>query len=92
MSRTFNADDLIRLPRRFYQDHFERALDTPDAVKATAAHVWVKAGDPANAELLDDALFYADPAGPDACPRGLIASAAATVAAFSAYWQLGASK
>ena len=73
---------LIRIPWKFYLDHFERGLPTPDDVKSTARHVWIDAADPALESLRADAEFYADQFGPDNCPA-ITASAKATLAAIT---------
>lgn len=70
--------NLIRLPKRFFDDHAERDLDTPAIVRETKNHYFIHATDPAVAELRDDAAFYADEHGPDHLPPGLKASARAT--------------
>ena len=49
----------IRIPRVFADDHAERELPTPELVKAGPRHYLVSQDDPALAELLDDARFYA---------------------------------
>jgi hypothetical protein len=71
----------IKIPDRFYIDHMERALPTPEDVGNFKNHALVMADDPALWELLSDAEHYAHPSGPDAAPRGVIASAKATVRA-----------
>lgn len=70
----------INLPRRFYWDHLERDLPTPEMLQSNAAHIVVDAADPAMAEYLADAEYYASNAM-DQCPPGIRASAVATVAA-----------
>lgn len=57
--------NLIRIPKGFYEDHGDRALPTPVAVKETGRHVWIDRSDPDMAELVNDAEFYADPWGPE---------------------------
>jgi len=56
-------DRIIRLPRMFYDDHQERDLPTPEAIRANAKSVWVSLDDPNLDELLDDAEYYAIPYG-----------------------------
>jgi hypothetical protein len=73
---------LIRLPWKFYIDHFERGLPTPDDVKSTDRHVYVSADDPHLNSLWADAEFYAHKFGPDLCPS-IKASAKATLAAIT---------
>jgi hypothetical protein len=75
------AAKTIRVPERFYVDHMERALPTPEDVGSLSNHALVRSDDPALGELLSDAEHYAHPSGPDAAPRGVIASAKATVRA-----------
>ena len=72
---------LIRIPERFYTDHLERDLDTPEDIGDNARYAVVRSDDPALAELLNDAEFYAHPFGPDAGPKGVTMSAKATVRA-----------
>jgi hypothetical protein len=74
-------DANIRIPERFYTDHLERALDTPVDIGDNARYAIVRSDDPALAELLNDAEFYAHPSGPDAGPKGVTMSAKATVRA-----------
>jgi len=50
---------MIRIPKRFYDDHCERDLEAPEILKETKAHYWV-AVDENLAELLYDAHFYSD--------------------------------
>jgi hypothetical protein len=71
----------IKIPDRFYIDHMERALPTPEDVGTFKNHALIRADDPCIRELLSDAEHYAHPSGPDAAPRGVIASAKATVRA-----------
>jgi hypothetical protein len=71
---------LIRIPRRFYRDHMERDLPTPEIVRSTKQHIYIASDDPALPELLNDAEYYADPWGPDG-GIGLRLSAVATVKA-----------
>ena len=71
----------IRVPSYFYTDHLDRALDTPADLGKCKTHAVVSSDDPHLRELLDDAEFYAHPSGPDACGKGLIMSAKATVRA-----------
>ena len=73
--------EFYRIPKRFFDDHAERDLDTPAIVKETKTHYFVRADDPFVAELRDDAEFYADDHGPDLLPPGLKASARAAFAA-----------
>lgn len=73
--------DIVRIPWRFFIDHKERALPTPAVVKETKAHYWIDRADPAYQELVDDAQYYADPAGPDQCPAGIISGAKALLKA-----------
>ena len=72
---------LIRIPWQFYLDHFERSLPTPEEVKSTKRHLWIRADDPFLESLRADAEFYADQFGPDA--PWLKASAQATVKAIN---------
>ena len=51
---------MIRIPKKFYDDHCGRDLEAPEIVKETKAHYFV-AEDQHLDELLDDARFYEDP-------------------------------
>jgi hypothetical protein len=71
----------IKIPDRFYIDHMERSLPTPEDIGSFKNHALIRADDAALGELLSDAEHYAHPSGPDAAPRGVITSAKATVRA-----------
>ena len=73
---------LIRIPKGFYQDHADRDLPTPEVVRCTSRHLYVRSDDPALPELLNDAEYYSDPHGPWA-GIGLRSSALATVRAIA---------
>jgi hypothetical protein len=82
------STETIRLPWKFYIDHAERSLPTPDDVRSTKTHVYVSATDHRLVELLGDAEFYCDPHGPDAdWLGGLKRSAAATVKAIKTHFE-----
>ena len=49
---------MIRIPKRFYDDHRERDLDSPVIVKETKTHYWIKKHDEALPELIADARYY----------------------------------
>jgi len=53
---------LIKIPRRFYDDHCERDLAAPGVCKTTRTHYWIDALSRDLSELLDDAEHYASPA------------------------------
>ena len=75
---------LIKIPQRFLIDHEERDLPTPEVVKSTQRHFWVKANDPHLGELISDAEFYAEPyidAKPGEHNWGYVVSARATLKA-----------
>ena len=55
---------LIRIPKRFYIDHYERGLPTPDEVRETKQHIYISSTDPHLESLRADAEFYADRWGP----------------------------
>jgi hypothetical protein len=56
---------LVRIPRRFFDDHDTRGLSAPVVHHATSHHYWIDARDGAIADLISDAQFYADPAAQD---------------------------
>jgi len=73
--------NLIKIPQRFFRDHQDRDLETPEIVKATKTHFWIKADDPHIGELYDDADYYAEPyidAKPGDYVWGVVVSARAT--------------
>ena len=41
------AAELIKLPKVFFDDHDERSLPSPEVVKTTKPHYWVRRDDPA---------------------------------------------
>lgn len=55
----------VRLPATFYDDHEERGLETPPAIRRTKQHVWIDSAHEHVSELVSDAEFYADPVGFD---------------------------
>jgi hypothetical protein len=75
-------EKLIRIPWKFYLDHYERGLPTPDDLRTTKSHVYISANDPHLNSLLADAKFYAHKFGPDLCPS-IKTSAAATMSAIN---------
>lgn len=74
---------VVRVPRYFFEDHETRLLPTPDVVRSGARWVDVIAEGYGFEDLVDDALHYASPYGPDAIDDGgkLVRSAKATVRA-----------
>lgn len=56
----------IRIPKRFFVDHWERDLPTPKILKETSSHYYIDAKDEALDELISDAKHYADPRATDA--------------------------
>lgn len=77
-----SAETVVRLPRRFFDDHESRDLPTPPTLRETKRHVWVDPyADPAAwAELVSDILFYAGSGAPDGYPE-MNRAARATLAA-----------
>jgi len=73
------ADVLIRIPKRFLNDHLERDLPAPAIVRETKSHCFIDPRDPAIGELANDAGHYAD--GLDEAPLGIVLSARATLRA-----------
>ena len=54
--------DLIRVPKKFYDDHsVNLSLEAPPVVRETKRHYWIDASSEHLAELLSNASFYADP-------------------------------
>ena len=52
--------NLIKLPRKFYDDHAERDLSTPAAIRSNSKSVWVSIDDLNIDELISDAEHYAN--------------------------------
>lgn len=75
----------IRIPSRFIDDHFDRGLPTPADTSTSDRYAIIKADDPHLIALLGDAEHYAamtERRGRyDCMPRGIVASAKATVRA-----------
>lgn len=71
----------IRIPKRFFLDHWERDLPTPEILRDTAKHYFISSDDPNLPELLDDAAHYAHAHGPDEAPAGLKPAARALIEA-----------
>ena len=75
------SNTLIKIPTKFFDDHEDRDLDTPEVVKFTQKNYWIKADDPHIGELYEDADYYAYPyidAKPGDYVWGLVVSARAT--------------
>jgi hypothetical protein len=49
---------LFKIPYRFFNDHCERGLPTPEIHHETRDHYWIHTNDPALGELIDDATHY----------------------------------
>lgn len=72
----------VRVPHAFLFDHEARDLPTPEVVRETKSHVWVRRDAPELPELVSDARYYADPTGFDPyVQRTLCRSARALLAA-----------
>lgn len=56
---------LLALPRMFFEDHVERFPASFENCTRGARFVWVQKDDPGLGNLVNDAEYYADPAGPD---------------------------
>lgn len=50
--------EAIKIGRRFYDDHCERALPAPPVIRATKSHYWIDASSNLLSDLLEDADFY----------------------------------
>lgn len=74
--------NLIKIPKRFFDDHRERDLDTPRVMKATKSNYWISKNDPAISELISDAEYYVEIGELGAFDKwmfGLVRSAKATL-------------
>ena len=73
---------LIKLPWKFYLDHCDRNLPSPQIVKHNNRCLWVSSDDSNLESLRSDAEFYCDRFGPDTWPA-LRNSARATLEAIN---------
>jgi hypothetical protein len=74
--------NLIKIPKRFFDDHRDRDLDTPEVVKSNQNHYWISKSDFAIKELIDDAEYYVKMGELGAWDKwmfGLVGSAKATL-------------
>jgi len=74
--------NLIKIPKRFFDDHRERDLDTPRVMKDTRSNYWISKNDPAISELISDAEYYVEMGELGAFDKwmfGLVRSAKATL-------------
>ena len=77
--------NLIKIPKVFFDDHYDRELPAPEVVKETKSNYWICKTDENLQELLNDAEFYCHPYGPDDPDLGwLKTSARATIKAIKA--------
>ena len=77
-------EKLIKIPKRFYDDHYERDLESPLIVKETKTHYWISSEDEHLEELHSDADYHAIPyidTHPGDYLWGIVVSARATVKA-----------
>lgn len=49
---------IIRITKRFYNDHIERDLEAPEPVRESKRYYWIDTKDKNFAELHADAIFY----------------------------------
>lgn len=75
--------DVLAVPAAFFDDHAGRALPTPGVIRRTGARVYVRADDPAIADLRSGAEYYANRDNMDECPRYVRDSAQRTVEALA---------
>ena len=83
-SKGEKMQNLIKIPKRFFDDHKERDLDTPQIIKETKTNYWIRSNDPHLAELKSDADYYAtmwDMGSFDKWVFGIATSAKATLKA-----------
>ena len=74
--------ELIRIPKRFYDDHVDRDLPAPEIARETKQHYFINATSEHLEELLGDATFHVE-TKPSFFPEyyGLCESARATARA-----------
>lgn len=83
--RQLTMTKLVTIPRRFFDDHADRDLETPEIIKATKTGYTIRLDDPAVPELLGDAEYYAEMAGDmERYMFGICMSAKATAKAIRA--------
>lgn len=78
-------ENLVRVPQTFLRDHIERDLPSPEIVRETKSHYFIKADDPEMEELLSDSRHYADSTATD-CDPGLRLAARALLKALGKPW------
>lgn len=49
---------IIRITKRFYNDHVDRDLSAPDILKESKRYYWIDTSDENFNELHSDAIFY----------------------------------
>ena len=49
---------LVKIPKAFYDDHSDRALEAPPVVKTTKRHYVIETGHPDFPELCNDTYYY----------------------------------
>jgi hypothetical protein len=79
------AENLVRVPQTFLTDHIERDLPSPEIIRETKAHYFIRSDDPEMEELLSDARHYADSSATD-CHPGLRLAARALLKALGMPW------
>jgi hypothetical protein len=79
------AENVVRVPRTFLLDHMERDLPSPEVIRSTKSHYFIRPDDPEIGELLSDARHYADSRATD-CEPGLRLSARALLNALGKPW------
>tara|TARA_R100000231_G_C5281256_1_gene151652 strand:+ start:48 stop:419 length:372 start_codon:yes stop_codon:yes gene_type:complete len=75
---------LIKIPKRFYDDHNERDLESPLIVKENTKNYWINSEDEHLEELHSDAYYYSIPyvdTHPSHYLWGVVVSARATLKA-----------
>lgn len=74
-------ENWVRIPTRFFEDHYARALPTPEIQHGNKTYYWIKKDDPAVGDLISDARYYADKTGGPDCGPNLRPSALALLKA-----------
>lgn len=66
---THTTHNAVTIPRRFFDDHAERDLPTPEIISETSRSVTISRDDAAFPELVNDCEYYAHEDGPAALKR-----------------------
>jgi hypothetical protein len=79
---------MIRITKRFYDDHSARDLEAPPVIRETKTHYYIDETHPDMSELISDAKYYVegleDGSWQDEYVRGIARSGRALIKAYTA--------